>query len=344
MGNFRFLPMAVYVFGSNIMGQCGLAEDHCSTPVPVSLGLDGDRVECGYLHALLLSAGEVVTWGVNDEGALGRPGSEQPTAVQVGEKVADISAGGSVSAAVSVTGNLYVWGTFRGRHGVFGLTPECRISQKPLRVLGDVVRVSCGKNFVAAITAKGDLVTFGVGENNELGYRASTRLKRCLVPRQISNRYRREEKFCAVFSGDRSGMAINRSGHLFSWRGGLHRVCADVRDAAVGTAHEHVITAEGLYGRGENRDGQLGLGHRESTAEWEKVALPGVEKVRTKMDFSLAQKGSALFSWGPSTFGETGFNTGSTVPQRIPFDFGQIVDFSVGSDFSVVIGKKTGQG
>lgn len=332
--------MAVYVFGSNIMGQCGLPEEHCNSPVPARIGVDGDSVACGYLHAVLLSSGEVVTWGVNDEGALGRPGDEAPALVQIGERTAQVSAGGSVSAAVSETGNLYVWGTFRDRHGVLGLTPECRISQKPLCVLGDVARVSCGKNFVAAVTRKGDLVTFGAGDNNELGYRASTRMRRCLLPRQISNKYRKAEKFSAVFSGDRYGMAINKEGRVFSWEGrGLHSIARTAGSVALGRAHAHLLTAEGLYGRGENRDGQLGLGHCRETQDWESLGLRDVEKICTKMDFSLAQVGNALFSWGPSTFGETGFETGSPRPRKIPFDFGQIADFSAGSDFSVVIGK-----
>eukprot|EP00866_Antonospora_locustae_P001606 jgi/Antlo1/1606/468 len=342
--------MAVYVFGSNIMGQCGLPEDCGGGTTPTKLPVDGEKVVCGYLHTLLLEQGNVITWGVNDEGALGRDGDELPGTVAIGEKIVDISAGGSISAAVSASNNLYIWGTFRDQHGVFGAAPGCAIAHRPLNVMGDVAKAVCGKNFVAALTRQGGLVTFGVGTNNELGYRASTRLKRCLLPRQISNRYKKRERFVNVFAGQNYGMAINREGHLFSWEN-LRLQCVYecvVKDVSMGTAHEHLVTAEGhVYGRGENRDGQLGLGHRssftagdqEDASVWRQLRLTEVEKVRTKMDFSLAQVDNSLYSWGPSTFGETGFDTDSCSPRKIPFDFGEIVDFSAGSDFSVVIGK-----
>lgn len=342
--------MAVYVFGSNIMGQCGLPEDYGGGPAPTKLPVEGEKVVCGYLHTLLLEQGNVITWGVNDEGALGRDGDELPGIVAVSEKVVDIAAGGSISAAVSVSNNLYIWGTFRDKHGVFGASPGCEIAHRPLHVMGDVVKAVCGKNFVAALTSQGGLVTFGVGTNNELGYRASTRLKRCLLPRQISNRYKKREKFVNVFAGQNYGMAINHERQLFSWENlRLQCVCEyAVKDISMGTAHEHLVTTEGLvYGRGENRDGQLGLGHKSSPAaanqkdisEWQLLELTDIKKVRTKMDFSLAQVKNDLYSWGPSTFGETGFDTDSCSPRRIPFDFGEIVDFSAGSDFSVVIGR-----
>ncbi|KAL0265795.1 UNVERIFIED_CONTAM: hypothetical protein PYX00_011510 [Menopon gallinae] len=325
---------------------CGLPEDCGGGPAPTRLAVDGERVVCGYLHTLLLEQGNVVTWGVNDEGALGRGGDEAPGPVAIGERIVDIAAGGSISAAVSASNNLYIWGTFRDQHGVFGAAPDCAIAHRPLCVLGDVVKAACGKNFVAALTRQGGLVTFGVGTNNELGYRASTRLKRCLLPRQISNRYKKRERFVHVFAGQGYGMAINHENALFSWAN-LRLQCVSelaVKDVAMGSAHEHLLTVEGvLYGRGENRDGQLGLGHTRSAAEeaseWQRLGLSSVEKVRTKMDFSLAQIDNSLYSWGPSTFGETGFDTDSCSPRRVPFDFGEIVDFSAGSDFSVVIGK-----
>ena len=335
--------MALYVFGSNIMGQCGLPEDHCNTEVPTPLGISGgEKVACGYLHALLLKDGELVTWGVNDEGALGRGGGELPAPVDLGERVAEISAGGSVSAAVTVSGGLYAWGTFRDTHGVFGLTPEgCEISAKPVRIVEGIAKVSCGKNFVAAVTRDGGLVTFGIGERGELGYKASSRLKRCLFPRQISNRYKKAEKFTEVFAGLKYGAAINWEGALFCWEGGgLRRHLEGTREAAVGSSHILALTQNGtVYARGENRDGQLGIGRagKEPETEWKALEIGGVSKIRTKMDFSLAQVGNGIFSWGPSTFGETGFVSGCLFPRKIPFDFGEVVDFAAGSDFSVVL-------
>ncbi len=335
-------PMAVFVFGSNIMGQCGLPDDHSASAVPTALGIDGDRVECGYLHALVLSNGQVVSWGVNDEGALGRSGDEFPARVEIGERVVEISAGASASAAVTESGDLFVWGTFRDRHGVFGIAPGCAIAQRPIKILSGVAKVACGRNFVAAVTKNNALVTFGVGDSGELGYRASTRSQRCLVPRQISNRYKKAQRFVDVFAGTRSGLAIAVDERVYAWDAALHvAFSAPAVAAAVGSAHEFVLDKNGcVFARGNNADAQLGLGTKGAAVDdWQKVAIAGVEKIRTKMDFTIAKVGNDLFSWGPSTFGETGFDRDSVAPQKIPFDFGKVVDFAVGSDFAVVIGK-----
>lgn len=344
--------MPVYVFGSNIMGQCGLPDEYCNGSDPTKLPLEGEKVECGYMHTLLLHNRTIISWGVNDDGALGREGDEMPSKINLDEEIIDISAGGSVSAAVSAQGNLYAWGTFRDMHGVFGLTPDCLIGERPVKICKDIVKVACGRNFISALNKKSELITFGIGERNELGYKSSKRHKRCLVPRQISNRYKKDEKFCSVYAGPNYGMAINKDKKLYSWESGRLRLVCDysVSSLSMGTDHVHIITEDGsIYSRGKNLDGQLGLGYKDNILDkkpnndyliWKKLNLENVDKVCTKMDFSIAKIGDTLYSWGPSTFGETGFKDSSSLePRKIPFDFGEIVDFSVGSDFSVVIGK-----
>lgn len=61
-----------------------------------------------------------MSWGCNDEGALGRDTSVEdsetrPGIVQIPEDVEiySISAGGSHSALLLSNGNVYSWGTFR---------------------------------------------------------------------------------------------------------------------------------------------------------------------------------------------------------------------------------------
>jgi len=64
-----------------------------------------------------------MSWGCNDEGALGRDTSVEdsetrPGVVQIPEEEEDeeiysISAGGSHSAILLSNGNVYSWGTFR---------------------------------------------------------------------------------------------------------------------------------------------------------------------------------------------------------------------------------------
>ena len=62
---------------------------------------------------------QVYAWGCNDEGALGRDSGEsdefQPGLVDGLEhtKIVQVSAGDSHTAALTSTGEVYVWGVFR---------------------------------------------------------------------------------------------------------------------------------------------------------------------------------------------------------------------------------------
>ena len=58
------------------------------------------------------------TFGCNDEGALGRDTSEEgsetvPGKVTLDDKVVQVSAGDSHSAALTEDGSVYIWGSFR---------------------------------------------------------------------------------------------------------------------------------------------------------------------------------------------------------------------------------------
>lgn len=87
------------------MGLCAL--DSHSTCCPS--GSHPDRL------ALYL---QIYTFGCNDEGALGRDtlaeGSETtPGLVDLQEKVVQVSAGDSHTAALTEDGRVFVWGSFR---------------------------------------------------------------------------------------------------------------------------------------------------------------------------------------------------------------------------------------
>ena len=75
-------PADLFVFGSNPFGALGLGEDETVKYRPAQVSADvGDSAEgiqflqisCGGMHTIALASdGTVWTWGVNDEGALGR--------------------------------------------------------------------------------------------------------------------------------------------------------------------------------------------------------------------------------------------------------------------------------
>ncbi|KAG5455395.1 MAG: regulator of chromosome condensation 1/beta-lactamase-inhibitor protein II [Olpidium bornovanus] len=112
----------VFTFGTGEMGQLGLGEDCIQRKKPMPLRhLNAEEkivdLAVGGMHALALTnKGEVYSWGVNDNGALGREGDEDiPEKVEglEGVDVVSVAAGDSISCAISSEGRLYMWGSFR---------------------------------------------------------------------------------------------------------------------------------------------------------------------------------------------------------------------------------------
>lgn len=64
---------------------------------------------------------QVYTFGCNDEGALGRETTEEgsetvPGKVVLDQKVVQVSAGDSHTAALTEDGTVFIWGAFRVSH------------------------------------------------------------------------------------------------------------------------------------------------------------------------------------------------------------------------------------
>ncbi|XP_077541768.1 regulator of chromosome condensation-like isoform X3 [Haemaphysalis longicornis] len=169
----------VYVVGQGDVGQLGLGPDVLEkarfTPIPV---LDNIvDVTSGGMHTLCLTAdGQVFSFGCNDEGALGRPTSSleptsesTPALVKLPEPIAQLSAGDSHSAALAVSGTVYMWGNFRDSTGQVGLVTEGSAAQEPKKVATNIVQIASGSDHVAMLTAEGDILTMGCPEQGQLG-------------------------------------------------------------------------------------------------------------------------------------------------------------------------------
>uniref|UniRef100_A0A131YNV2 Regulator of chromosome condensation n=1 Tax=Rhipicephalus appendiculatus TaxID=34631 RepID=A0A131YNV2_RHIAP len=168
----------VYTVGQGDVGQLGLGPDvmECSRPALVQDLKDVVDVVAGGMHTLCLTAdGKVWSFGCNDEGALGRQtssldGSETtPGTVELPEPVAQVTAGDSHSAALTVSGKLFLWGNFRDSRGQMGLITAGKAELEPKLVVSGIVQIASGSDHVAMLTAKGDLLTMGCGEQGQLG-------------------------------------------------------------------------------------------------------------------------------------------------------------------------------
>ncbi|XP_072534620.1 probable E3 ubiquitin-protein ligase HERC3 [Salminus brasiliensis] len=136
------------------------------------------QVACGKDHSVVLTKdGQLFTWGENSGGQLGlgkgEPSSLSPKLLKslCGIPLAQISAGGDHSFALSLSGTVFGWG--RNSAGQLGLgdredrhVPACvrSLNQKK------TVFISCGEDHTAALTKGGLVFTFGSGCYGQLGH------------------------------------------------------------------------------------------------------------------------------------------------------------------------------
>jgi len=144
------------------------------------------KIACGGMHTLaIIQGGLVCSWGVNDEGALGRKankdveGSESKPALVAlpnSATAVDLSTGDSHVAVVTSEGSIVAWGTFRTSSGLYAFTPDGeQICRTPTtRYVPDcdaarTVSVASGTDHVLALTKQGDVYSWGCGEKGRLG-------------------------------------------------------------------------------------------------------------------------------------------------------------------------------
>lgn len=108
--------------GAGDVGQLGLGSDILEKSRPALVTLDSEIIDvcAGGMHTVCLTKdGKVITFGCNDEGALGRNTSDEeeaefmPNIVDLPMKTVQISAGDSHTAALLEDGRVFAWGTFR---------------------------------------------------------------------------------------------------------------------------------------------------------------------------------------------------------------------------------------
>ena len=243
----------VWVLGSGECDQLG--------KIPLILGLGPDipiaerpkkivsfpadvkisKVVCGGLHTLALTdSGKIFSWGCNDDGALGRTGTESVPKQVDGFKVAmsDIAAGDSHSIAYNKErGVIYLWGLYRNtKQGNF--MDQIKVP----KIIGEyefrkkkIQKVVCGAHYTLFL-AGGQVSSVGDPENNNLG-------------RLILERHKKEKSM---------GLRIERVKHDKK----------KILDIFSGSYHSFAIKEDGkVYAWGLNNYGQLGIGDYENTSD-----------------------------------------------------------------------------
>lgn len=288
----------VYVFGEGSSGELGLGSAKGQTEVkrprynpnlsPETVGVVALSV--GGMHtAALTHDSKIMTWGVNDQGALGRDTAWEGGLRDVDEDASDSdSDSGSETAvnprestpgevdlsglpedvvftqvvctdsatfALTAQGDVYGWGTFRSNEGIFGFDPTTLIQLRPklIKGLGKITQLAAGANHVLALQSNGVVYGWGSGQQNQLGRRIlERRASNSLVPMPVGL----PKKVVTIGAGAYDSFAVLANGNVYSW--GLNNFGQtgipkefDESGASLGNDVHHPIVIETLKGKGK---------------------------------------------------------------------------------------------
>lgn len=157
---------------------------------PLTMPMPIKEIACGKEHVLLLSNfGTIFSYGSGSRGQLGLgsiENQEKPMLIEAldGLEIKTISAGGWHSAAISSSGDLYMWGW--NESGQLGLPcNELQGNKRPLEEIeticclpkiieldDEIIKdVGCGSRHTAALTENNHLWTWGWNNYGQLGHR-----------------------------------------------------------------------------------------------------------------------------------------------------------------------------
>ncbi|PBP19830.1 GDP/GTP exchange factor [Diplocarpon rosae] len=258
----------VFVFGEGSAGELGLGSRKGAdgkkvidvtrprlNPFLAAEDVGVVQLSVGGMHSVALTKNNtILTWGVNDQGALGRPTPQEGKMVELpvggnddsdsdsdddddsglnpneatpkavdpshfseGTVFASVHAGDSISFALTTTGLVYGWGTFRGNDGILGFRDGIKTAYTPLLVpeLKDITKIAVGTNHVLALDKKGKVFTWGAGEQSQLARRVVSRTAAgALVPREFGLK---RKKIVYIGCGDYHSFVVDDKGDVYSW-------------------------------------------------------------------------------------------------------------------------------
>ncbi|ORD99293.1 RCC1 [Hepatospora eriocheir] len=359
----------IYGFGSNYCGQLNLDDETGTTEIPICVndidmlrGKNVVKLVCGKMHVLVLCENnELYGWGVNDDHALGSDFSDHDLCRQIPfkYKIVDIYAGTSYSAILTKEGRVYTCGTFKSANGILGYDFNNKFGKMFQLVpeLRRIKKLAGNYNHLLCIDSQGSIWGMGDNESLQLGKTESLRNRKySLFPTLVKSKFKK--KFIKVSGGTYHTMAITEDNKVSGWGGNYTGQLGDgtlestmykrelelnnIVDVSCSNSHTLFLDGEGtVYGCGDNRDGQLGVKEKKDFIRPIEITK-NVCKIRTGNSFSVVQKGNELFATGCNVEKQCGVKQPSSLYEftRINFDFGEIIDFSVGGSFVIVIFKK----
>ncbi|KAG8373663.1 hypothetical protein BUALT_Bualt11G0047600 [Buddleja alternifolia] len=355
------------VWGNGDYGRLGLGNlqsEWRPKPIPPS-AFDNQslkEIACGGAHTLFLTErGDVYATGLNDFGQLGISNSQnystEPIRVSgILKEVIKISAGYHHSAAITVDGELYMWG--KNANGQLGLGKKAeKIVPVPCKVecLDGVTIKTASLAFEhsIAVTDKGAVLSWGGGESGRLGHGHESSI---LGFQKVSSEYTPRlikgldgVKVKSVSAGMLHSACICENGSVYffgekdlgKWGFGKAKSATIPstintvpfsEEVACGGYHTCIITNGGeLYTWGSNENGCLGIGCTDMAYSPERVQGPLLTQTVSKVSCgwkhtaAISGKGGNIYTWGwggsNGTFKEDGHSPGGQLGQGDDVDY-----------------------
>ncbi|KAG7550018.1 Regulator of chromosome condensation RCC1 [Arabidopsis thaliana x Arabidopsis arenosa] len=370
----RFAAM----WGSGDYGRLGLGNlDSQWTPAVCSALSDHSirAVACGGAHTLFLTeTRRVFATGLNDCGQLGvsdvKSHAMDPLEVSGLDKdILHISAGYYHSAAITVDGELYMWG--KNSSGQLGLGKKAaRVVRVPTKVQAlhgiTIQSVALGSEHSVAVTDGGEVLSWGGGGSGRLGHGHQSSLFGILrsnsefTPRLIKelegikvknvaagllHSACTDENGSAFMFGERS---INKMGFGGVRNATTPSIISEVpyaEEVACGGYHTCVVTRGGdLYTWGSNENGCLGTDSTYVSHSPVRVEGPFLESTVSQVScgwkHTAAISDNKVFTWGwggsHGTFSVDGHSSGGQLGHGSDVDYARPAMVDLGKNVRAV--------
>ncbi|CAG8801551.1 24188_t:CDS:2, partial [Dentiscutata erythropus] len=349
---------------TNVVGELGFGDEVEEMKYPKHVESLADfhivKISCGSLHvAALIRDRKVITWGCNDEGALGRDTKSEDNATEKNVPalaqglddviIVKVACGSNIMLALSDQGQLYASGIFRDNNGNTGFTLAIKkqsifVKYGPTSHL-KIADIAIGENHVLVLMTNDYLYTFGCIDSYQLGRRISIRKRNRLIltPKKISSRIKK------IFARGNHSFEINENGMIFTWGQNAEGQCGielpnpiitpmkleffknltRVNQISVGLHHTLVLLENSeVYSYSSSKYGQLGIDISEENRKFPvRINLNNCKIIVAGDHYSMAVNfENKVYTWG---FGKTyALRNQSENDKLLPFElnekFGEI--------------------
>lgn len=238
--------------------------------------------------------GEVLAWGFNNTGQLGRPTErydtlEPPQYVPHLTAVQAVFAGGGFGVAVDQDGQVHTWGA-NTQHQLGLDAIQSLATFTPINLPEDIVAVETGDYFVVALGASGQVYSWGRNDQGQLGRSAHPASD--WRPGKVQGL----TDIVQVAAGENFALALDGSGRVHAWGYAANGALGDgpvtdeyrgtpavipglynIVKVAAGSYHAVALDSSGqIWTWGAGTYGALGLGDQDDRTEPNLVSIPDV--------------------------------------------------------------------